>query len=73
MANLAAVVKELEQERNRLDEAVQALRKLAGRNQSGNGRVRPMRTMSAAARRRISAAQKARWAKWKTQQRKKAA
>jgi len=76
MANLADVLRELEQERQRIDEAIQAIGKLVGRNQttkvvSINGRTR--RRMSVAARRRIAAAQRARWAKWKAKQAKKAA
>ena len=73
MANLAKVVRKLRVERSRtatqlaqLDKAIAVLRQLT----TGNGRVvvakrngRKRRTMSAAARRRISIAQKARWAK----------
>ncbi len=80
MADLRAVLKELEQERSRLDEAIRTIRGLAGNN-ARNGRattngerrsLRAKRRMSPAARRRIIAAQKARWAKWRAQ-RKKAA
>jgi len=81
MANIAEAVKELVQERNRmagqvrkLDEAISVLRKLKGSSLSVMRKsVRKRRTMSAAARRKISAAQKARWAKWKQKQIKKAA
>jgi hypothetical protein len=82
MANIAETVNELKQERSRmvgqvreLDKAISVLRKLA----KGNGLAvvrKPSgkrRTMSAAARRKIAAAQRARWAKWKAEQRKKAA
>ena len=62
MANIAAVLKELEQERDRLNTAISAVAPIAGR-EARNGQ-RP--TMSAAARRRISLAQKARWAKTRT-------
>ncbi len=66
MANIAEAVKELEQERSRmagrvrkLDEAISALRKLNGNF------IRAKRTMSSAARRKIGAAQRARWTKLK--------
>lgn len=62
MANLGAVVKELQQERDRIDAAIKVLASLNG----GTPTQSRGRTMSAAARRRISAAQKARWAKVKT-------
>jgi hypothetical protein len=56
------IVKELQQERDRLDAAIKALTSVAGTNSS---RPRGRRTLSAAARRKISLAQKARWAKVK--------
>jgi hypothetical protein len=59
MANLDAVVKELQHERDRIDEAIKVLISLDGNNLKGSQRG----TMSAAARRRLSDAQKARWAK----------
>ncbi len=65
MANFAGVLKELEQERSRLDQAIRAIGGLVGRNGTGI-RIktrRSKRTLSAAARRKISLAQKARWAK----------
>ena len=65
MADLAAVLKELEQERARLDQVIQVIGNLVGRNRTGI-RTKPKgtkRTLSAAARRKISLAQKARWAK----------
>lgn len=73
MANLAETVKDLVQERNRmagqikkLDKAISVLRKLDGSSPSGARKlVAKRRPMSAAARRKIAAAQKARWAKWK--------
>jgi hypothetical protein len=83
MANIADAVKDLQQERSRmagqvkkLDKVISVLRKLT-RNSGPvavarrNGRKR--RSMSAAARRRISLAQRARWAKWKEKHLKKAA
>jgi len=60
-----------------LDSALKALSGLDGlRGKIGSvGRAqipdRKRRTMSAAARKRIGAAQRARWAKWKTAERKK--
>jgi hypothetical protein len=65
MGDLAGVLKELEQERSRLDQAIDVIGKLVGRNGTrGQTRApRPTRTLSAAARRKISLAQKARWAK----------
>jgi len=69
MANLkglATIVSELRAERTNLvnqlrhvDAALSVLGKLNG----GSSYTKPRRTLSAAARRRISAAQKARWAK----------
>jgi hypothetical protein len=67
MANLAGVLKELEQERSRLEQAIEVIGKLVGRNGTGVIARRPKRTLSAAARRKIAAAQRARWAKWKKQ------
>ena len=65
MADLAGVLKELEQERARLDQVIQVIGNLVGRNRTGirTKRKRSKRTLSAAARRKISLAQKARWAK----------
>jgi len=61
MNNINGIVKQLEQERDRIDSAIQALKGVSSRN----GASRPRRTLSAAARRRIAAAQRARWAKVK--------
>jgi hypothetical protein len=52
MEHLDAIVKELQQERDRLDAAINALTSLGG----NSSRTRTGRTMSAAARRRIAAA-----------------
>jgi len=81
MAYLGEMVKELTQERSRmagqvrtLDEAISMLHKLAKGTRLAlvvGGRKR--RTMSAAARRKIASAQRARWAKWRATQAKKAA
>lgn len=78
MATLANVVQQLKQERaqaqrriEQLDDALKALNGLdrlrgrVGRIGSTQTRGKKRRTMSAAARRRIAAAQRARWAKWK--------
>ena len=84
MAVLSKVLLQLRQERKRayselmrLDGAIAALMKLTSRDGArGVSRVagrRPRRKMSAAGRMRIAAAQKARWAKIKAQQKKKAA
>jgi len=81
MANLAVTLKVLTLERSQmagqvrtLDKAISVLRKLAkGTRLSVLAGGRKKRTMSAAGRRKIAAAQKARWAKWRATQRKKAA
>src|SRR5437762_13313963 len=61
MPNLDRVIKELQQERTRIDQAIEALSSLNG----AAPKAPPTRTMSASARRRIAAAQRARWAKQK--------
>jgi hypothetical protein len=74
MPNLGGIVRELKAPRDRaqrdlerLDAALTALGNLG----NGNGRsnrvlaVRKRKPMSAAARKKIAAAQRARWAKWK--------
>ena len=85
MANISGVVTQLRQERDRLsreldrlDNAIAALGHIGGRSNSrtvaANRRGRrPSRKLSAAARARIAAAQRARWAKVKAKQDKKAA
>jgi hypothetical protein len=74
MANMANVVQQLRKERDQaqrkveqLDEALKVLGSLgASLGRTGGGkRSGKKRTMSAAARKRIAAAQRARWAKWK--------
>ena len=65
MANFAGVLKELEQERDRLNQVIQVIGDFVGRNGTGVRARGPKRTLSAAARRKISLAQKARWAKTK--------
>jgi hypothetical protein len=76
MANFAEVLKELKQERRRLDKAIKALGPLVGRNSISNVVSidrNPRRRLSAIARRSIAKAQRARWAKWRAKQAKKAA
>ena len=82
MTNIAATVKQLERERSqmagrvrKLDKAIVVLRWLVGQNglrpavkKAGTKKG----TMSAAGRRKIAAAQRARWAKWKAEQKKAA-
>ena len=60
MADLGAIVAQLKQERAKLDKAIEVLSGVAGKSGGGGGR-----TLSAAARARIAAAQRARWAKFK--------
>jgi hypothetical protein len=81
MLNLTKVVMQMRQERDaaqkrveQLDQALAALGSLdgfrtRGRNSRKLGTKR--RTMSAQARKRIAAAQRARWAKWKAAKRRK--
>ncbi len=81
MLNLTKAVRQLrkerEQARRRLEQLDTALKALSGvgglnrgtvRNRTKSGKRRPM---SAAARKRIAAAQRARWAKWKAARKKK--
>ena len=60
MTDLGAVVAQLKKERDKLDRAIAALNGVGG-SRGGGGR----RRLSAAARERIAAAQRARWAKVK--------
>jgi hypothetical protein len=81
MSNLAKVVQGLKKERDlaqrrveQLDKALKVLTGVVGtRGPTGRrGRAQATgkrRTLSAAARKRIAAAQRARWAKWKAAQR----
>ncbi len=88
MATLDRAVKELKSERSRLEKELErvsaALSVLSSLNSRGRGRgrrraagkrlaIRPQRHMSLSARRRIAAAQKARWAKLRQERLKKAA
>ena len=63
MTDLGAVLAQLKTERAKLDKAITALSGVVGA-QSGGGGSRK-RTLSVAARRKIAAAQRARWAKVK--------
>jgi hypothetical protein len=82
MSNLANVVQQLRKERDQaqkrigqLDDALKALSGLGGVRGTAGRRGSPQisdakrRTMSAEARKRIAAAQRARWAKWKAARR----
>ncbi len=80
MANLVQILSQLQGERSRtekeverLDEAIAAFQKLVGTNSGGATRKGPRarRKLSAAARRKIGRAQKARWAKLRQQQKTK--
>ena len=62
MADLGVVVAQLKAERAKLDKAIDALSSIAGKSSGGGG---GKRRLSAAARARIAAAQRARWAKFK--------
>jgi hypothetical protein len=64
MANLVEVLKELQSERDRLEQAIKALQSLVSMNgQPKTGREATRPRLSVAARRRIAAAQRARWAR----------
>ena len=75
MANLGSALRQLRKARvraqrevQRFDEAITAIAKLVKGAATGTGRGRarrPRRRLSAAARKRIAAAQRARWAKIK--------
>jgi len=62
MADLGAVVAQLKAERAKLDKAIAALNGIAGKSSGGGSGTR---RLSAAARAKIAAAQRARWAKFK--------
>ncbi|HTS08381.1 MAG TPA: hypothetical protein VMP68_22615 [Candidatus Eisenbacteria bacterium] len=65
MTDLGAIVAQLKKERDKLDKAITALSGITG----GGGGGRGGRRLSAAARERIAAAQRARWAKFKAKKR----
>ena len=62
MADLSAVIAKLKAERAKLDKAIEVLSGLDGRSRGGRS---GKRKLSAAARGKIAAAQRARWAKFK--------
>jgi hypothetical protein len=75
VSNIAKVIESVriereraQQELARLDEALAALQRLESqRSKDQHARSRPIRKLSAASRRKIAAAQRARWAKLKKQ------
>lgn len=73
MTNLDGVVKELQEERDRLDQAIAILNSLNGnpRQRVVTATRRPKRRISPAGIARIRAAAKARWAKVRAEQKKK--
>jgi hypothetical protein len=78
MSRLSDVVKQLHKERertqkelSRLDAAINALKGVEAKvGVTRSGSQRPRRAMSASARKKIAAAQRARWAAWKAKQKK---
>jgi hypothetical protein len=73
MSEIGAVLKQLMQQRERLqseiaqlDKAIVALQQVRGSKRENPARARGTRTMSAAARKRIADAQKARWEKFRS-------
>jgi hypothetical protein len=64
MIDLGAVVAQLKRERDKLDRAIAALGGV-GRGKWGSSSSAGRRNLSAAARKRIADAQRARWAKFK--------
>ena len=75
MVDFTKVLTELQQQRSHLNDAIQAIGKVVGLSKSRmawTSSSKPRRRLSVAARGKIAAAQRARWAKWR-QQTKKAA
>jgi hypothetical protein len=68
MDNIEQIIKQLRAERERIDQAISVLN--GTRPGTARGRGRGPRHMSAEARARIAAAQKARWARVKAQKKK---
>lgn len=66
--NLASIVSQLKQERDRLDNAIQALEGVGNHRRPRGSSASPKRKISAAALKRIRAAQKKRWAAWRAKQ-----
>ncbi len=78
MADLTKALRQLREERNRiqarlklLDEVLDAMSKVVSGSGSQKEGRHASRKLSAAARRRIAEAQKARWAKWRSSRGKK--
>lgn len=80
MPNLGGIVRELKTQRDRAQREVERLNAALtalGNLGAGNGRSKrglaasKRKPMSVAARRKIAAAQRARWAKWKSARRKR--
>lgn len=69
MVDLGAVLAQLKQERTKLDRAIMVLSGVVGRKASSS---KGTRTLSLAARKKIAAAQRARWAKVKAKAKKRA-
>jgi hypothetical protein len=63
MTDLGTVLEQLKHERAKLDKAIEALSGVVENHSGKPGRAK--RVLSPAARRRIAAAQRARWAKFK--------
>jgi hypothetical protein len=69
MTNFDSIIQQLQQQRSRIDLAINALTSLNGASSNGtSSTTRTGRTMSAAARARIAAAQRQRWARLKGKQ-----
>ena len=66
--NLASIVSQLKQERDRLDNAIEALEGIGNHRSARGSSASPKRKISAAALKRIRAAQKRRWAAWRAKQ-----
>ena len=67
MSNLDSVLAQLRQERAGIEEAIAALEAITRNGSPPKTQRSTTRVMSPAARNRIAAAQKARWAKWRKQ------
>lgn len=72
LGELQAQRKQVEVELTRIDAAITALQGVGGKGDSNRVGGPRRRIMSAAARKRIADAQRARWAKWKAKQKKAA-
>jgi hypothetical protein len=72
LGELQAQRKQAETELGRIDAAISALQGLGGKSDGSRAGGPRRRVMSAAARKRIADAQRARWAKWKAKQKKAA-